>query len=249
MQLVVLTGASRGLGLALAEQLLARPNVLLTISRKPDPSLAQRATQSGARLEQWAGDVVDGALPARLEAWLAARAREPFERAVLINNAGILGRVGAIEKADAATLAAVFRVDLEAPAVLSAAFLRATRAWRAERHVVNVSSGAARVAIAGWAAYCAAKAGLDQLSRVMALDEARLPNPAKIVSIAPGIIDTEMQTELRASDAADFPDLARFKEFKATGQLATPRDAAARLLAFIDRANFGEMAVADVRTD
>lgn len=249
MQLVVLTGASRGLGLAMAEQLLARPGLLLTISRRPDSSLAQRAVPNGAGLEQWAVDVSDASLSARLEAWLQAHTDERFERAILINNAGVLGRVGGVEKMDAATLASVFRVDLEAPALLSAAFLRATRAWPTDRRIVNISSGAGRVAIGGWAAYCAVKAGLDQLSRVMALDEARLPNPARIVSLAPGIIDTDMQTVLRASDAADFPDLARFKEFKATGQLTTPKDAAARLLAFIDRADFGERPVADVRTD
>jgi benzil reductase ((S)-benzoin forming) len=249
MQLVVLTGASRGLGLAMAEQLLPRPGLLLTIARKPASSLAQAATPNGAKLEQWAADVSNDGIAARLEVWLQAHAGERYERAVLINNAGVLGRVGALEKMDAATLAAVFRVDLEAPALLSAAFLRATRAWPTERRIVNISSGAGRVAIGGWAAYCAVKAGLDQLSRVMALDEARLPNPARIVSLAPGIIDTEMQTTLRASDAADFPDLARFKEFKATGQLTAPKDAAARLLAFLDRADFGERPVADVRTD
>lgn len=249
-QLVVLTGASRGLGLAMAEQLMARRGVrLLTIARRPEPALGQRPTGEGTSLEQWAADVTDAALSARLEAWLQPHAGAQFERAVLINNAGILGRVGALEKMDAATLAAVLRVGLEAPALLSAAFLRATRTWHAERRICNVSSGAGRVAIAGWAAYCAVKAGLDQLSRVMALDEARLPNPARIVSLAPGIIDTDMQTILRASDAADFPDLARFKEFKATGQLTLPKDAATRLLAFIDRADFGEKPIADVRTD
>ncbi len=249
MHLVVLTGASRGMGLAMAEQLLARPGVLLTISRRPEAALEKKVRSGGARLEQWATDVADAALPARLETWLQAQASGTIERAVLINNAGILGRVGALEKMDAATLSQVFRIDLEAPALLSASFLRVTRPWRAERRVCNVSSGAGRVAFAGWAAYCAVKAGLDQLSKAMALDEARMANPARIVSVAPGIIDTDMQATVRATDPDDFPDLARFKEFKASGQLTSPADAAARLLAFIDRADYGAKPVADVRTD
>ena len=249
MHLAIVTGASRGLGLAVAEQLLDRRCTLLTISRRPAAALVAHADRAGAKLQQWSLDVIAPDVASRLEAWLHQQDAPAIDRAVLINNAGILGRVGPVDQMDGATLAEVLRVDLEAPALLCAAFLRATRAWRAERRIVNVSSGAGRVAIAGWAAYCAAKAGLDQLSKVMALDEARLRNPAKIVSLAPGVIDTDMQTELRASDANAFPDLARFKEFKATGQLAAPKDAAARLLAFLDREDFGTRSVADVRTD
>src|SRR5262249_28132481 len=56
-------------------------------------------------------------------------------------------------------------------------------------------------------------------------------NPARIVSLAPGIIDTDMQADVRGSDASEFPDIARFKEYKATGQLVAPKDRAVRLLA------------------
>jgi sepiapterin reductase len=249
MQLAIVTGASRGLGLAVAEQLLDRKCHLLALSRRPSTSLETHAAQRGATLEQWAVDVSAADVGSRLEAWLGRMRGDVFERAVLINNAAVVGRVGPVDHSDNATLAEVLRVNLEAPAVLCATFLRATRNWRTERRVVNVSSGAGRVAIAGWAAYCAAKAGLDHLSRVMALDEARLANPAKIVSLAPGIIDTDMQADVRGSDASEFPDLARFKEFKATGQLAAPKDAAARLLAFLGCSDFGTRSVADVRTD
>lgn len=249
MQLAIVTGASRGLGLAIAQQLLRRDRTVLTISRKPDPALVQHALKEGSPLEQWSLDVAGTDAAPRLEAWLRNLDAQAFDRAVLINNAGVIGSVGPVDGMDAPTLAQVLRVDLEAPALLSAAFLRATRGWRAERRVLNVSSGAGRVAIAGWAAYCAAKAGLDQLSRVMALDEALLPNPAKIVSLAPGVIDTDMQTQLRESDERSFPTLSRFKEFKATGQLAAPGEAAARLITFLERKDFGAVAVADVRTD
>jgi NAD(P)-dependent dehydrogenase (short-subunit alcohol dehydrogenase family) len=249
MQLAIVTGASRGLGLALAQQLLDRERKVLTMSRNPDPALAQHAQRQGAPLEQWSLDVAAADAAPRLEAWLRGLDSQAFDRVVLINNAGVIGAVGPLERMDAPSIAQVLRVDFEAPALLSAAFLRATRAWRAERRVLNISSGAGRVAIAGWAAYCAAKAGLDQLSRVMALDEALLPNPARIVALAPGVIDTDMQTQLRQSDERSFPTLSRFKEFKATGQLAPPADAAARLIKFLDRKDFGTNPVADVRTD
>lgn len=248
MELVILTGASRGLGRALAEQLLAPGRLLLTVSRHPDPSLKEAAAQRGSALEQWALDLAHGVgAAARLEAWLHKQDRGRFTAATLINNAGLLGRVGPIQDGDAESIAAALRVGLEAPALLAAAFLRATESWNVPRKVLNVSSGAGRRAIAGWSVYCAAKAGLDHLSRVMALDEARRPNGAKVVSLAPGVIDTDMQAQLRAADAAGFPDQPRFREMKAEGQLATPAEAAARVLAYLARPDFGMEPVADVR--
>ena len=247
-RLVILTGASRGLGAAMAEQLLTADTLLLTLSRHPALALQDTARAAGATLEQWAIDVGhDIGVAARLETWLHQRAAAGFSSAALINNAGLLGPVGPIDRGAAEQLAAVLRVDLEAPLLLTAAFLRATRNWAIDKRVLNISSGAGMRPVAGWAAYCAAKAGVDHYSRVVALDEGRLPNPARIVSLAPGVIDTDMQGELRAAEAAGFPDQFHFVELKASGQLPTPEAAAARVLAYLARTDFGVQPVADVR--
>lgn len=248
MNLTILTGASRGLGRALAEELLDSGELLLTIERHPDAGLAHSARRKGAELEQWPLDLAFGiAVAARLEAWLKARRDTRPAAATLINNAGLLGRVGPVEGMDSEMLATAMRVNLEAPMLLTAAFLRATRNWPTERRVLNISSGAGRRPITGWATYCAGKAALDMFSRAAALDEARLPNPAKIVSLAPGVIDTDMQGQLRSADSEGFPDQPRFKELKASGQLATPEAAARSVVAYLRRADFGSDPVADVR--
>jgi NAD(P)-dependent dehydrogenase (short-subunit alcohol dehydrogenase family) len=247
-RLVVLTGASRGLGAALAEQLLAPDLLLLTLSRQPDATLAARAAASGTRLEQWAIDLAHGAeAAARLEDWLQQQAQAPLRSAALINNAALLGSVGPVEASAGETLAAVLRVGREAPLLLTPAFLRATRNWAVDKRVLTISSGAGQRPIAGWTAYCAAKAGVDHASRVMALDEALLPNPARIVALAPGVIDTDMQGELRTAPASGFPEQDNFMQLKMQGQLATPHAAAARVLAFLHRDDFGRDPVADVR--
>lgn len=247
-RLFILTGASRGLGAAIAQQLLAADVHLLTISRHPAPALAEDAAARGARIDQWAIDLArDSGAAARLESWLAEQRRDGIASAALINNAGLLGRVGPIDASDADTLAAVLRVGLEAPMLLAGAFLRATRDWAIDKRVLNVSSGAGRRPIAGWAAYCAAKAGLDHFTRVTALDETLRPNPARLVSLAPGVIDTDMQVELRASAADGFPDRPRFEELHASGQLASPEAAARRVLAYLARADYGNEPVADTR--
>ena len=245
--LMVLTGASRGLGAAIAEQLVQRCASLLTMSRHPDEKLDATARGANASLEQWAVDLSDGvSASARLEAWLGTQ-QNSISSATLINNAALAGKAGPIGESDAAALAAVLRVGLEAPMLLTRAFLRATRDWSVPRKVLNISSGAGRRPLAGTAAYCAVKAGLDHFSRVIALDESHGPHGAMVVSLAPGVIDTDMQTGLRESDPRAFPEQPRFAAMKAQEQLTSASDAAAKVLAFLDRRDFGTNPVADVR--
>jgi NAD(P)-dependent dehydrogenase (short-subunit alcohol dehydrogenase family) len=101
--------------------------------------------------------------------------------------------------------------------------------------------------MAGSAAYCAIKAGLDHLARALALEQAALPNGAKVVSLAPGVIDTDMQVQLRQADAGLFPERERFAQLHASGQLDSPATAAAKVLGYLARPDFGDQPVADVR--
>jgi benzil reductase ((S)-benzoin forming) len=247
-RLFILTGASRGMGAAIAEQLLAPGHVLLCIARGRNEALAAQAQAAGVRCEQWALDLTQAVDAAeRLDAWLATLDGASFEAATLINNAAALTRLGPIDACSAAELSGAMRVGLEAPLLLAAAFLRGTRAWQADKRVLNISSGLGRRAMAGQASYCAAKAGMDHLSRAMALDEAIRPNGARIVALAPGVIDTDMQVHLRAGDPAGFPEKANFVGLKEKGQLTSASDAAARVLAYLARPDFGANVVADVR--
>lgn len=110
--LYVVTGSSRGLGAALAQQLAAPGHTVLGIARRTNDALAAR----GGSLEQWAGDLADPApVAARLEAWLATFDGAAFDSASLINNAGVLSRIGPIDETDSADLANAIRVGLEAP--------------------------------------------------------------------------------------------------------------------------------------
>jgi benzil reductase ((S)-benzoin forming) len=248
--LVILTGASRGMGRAMAEQLLARPgHQLICISRHSAPELAAAPAGADSTLVQWEHDLSDAAsAAARLSGWLQVADGARYASATLINNAGVMARPAPLSDADAADLVRALRVGLEAPMLLSSAFLQATQGWQeARRKVLNISSGLGRNAMASQAPYCAAKAGMDHFSRSVALEEAALPHGARVVSLAPGVIDTDMQVQLRGGDPAKFPDRERFTRMQAEGMLATPAAAAARVLAYLDRADFGNQPVADVR--
>lgn len=246
--LTIITGASRGMGLAMAEQLLDAGHELLCISRRQNDALGLRGSAKGLRCEQWPQDLARAeTAAAKLEAWLAGRDAGEFASATLINNAGLLPRIAPMSAVPASDLADALRVGLEAPMLLTSAFLRATQNWQAQRKVLNISSGLGRRAMASQAAYCAAKAGMDHFTRCVALEEADRPNGAKLCSLAPGVIDTDMQTQLRGADASQFPDIGNFIGMKEKGVLASPAEAAARVLAFLARADFGSKPVADVR--
>jgi benzil reductase ((S)-benzoin forming) len=134
--------------------------------------------------------------------------------------------VAPLERADATDLERNIFVNLVAPMLLMRRFLRATEGVALLRRIVNISSGAARRPIAGWSAYCAAKAGLDMATRVVALEAPKV----EAASLAPGVIDTAMQGVVRSASERDFPDVERFRRMKAEGELRSAEDVAADIL-------------------
>ncbi len=248
--LYIITGASRGMGLCLAQQLLIQQNRLLCISRNASPALAEMAQQVGADLTQWTADLSDPVpVATRLGLWLTDQHAPDVTSAVLINNAGVIPKIAPLHDSDPAELAHALRVGLEAPLTLTAAFLARTRHWPASRKVLNISSGLGRRPMASQASYCAAKAGMDHFTRCLALEESLLKNGAKVCSLAPGVIDTDMQVQLRDANPDSFPDQAAFLQLKETHQLTSAQDAALRVLIYLNRSDFGSQPVADVRAD
>jgi len=232
MHLYIVTGSSRGLGAALVQQLTQAGHTVIGMARKSNPDL---------QAEQWALDLADP-LPAaqRLQDWL--RAHTGWESATLINNAALLSEPGPLAATDLADLSAALRVGIEAPTLLSRVFLAETTGVP-QRRILNISSGLGRRAMAGSASYCAVKAGLDNLSRALALEEPGVG----VVSLAPGVIDTDMQSRLRAADPHRFPEQARFQGLKDGGQLQTAQATATAVLRYLARPDFGQNVIADVR--
>ncbi|MFN5509336.1 MAG: SDR family NAD(P)-dependent oxidoreductase, partial [Burkholderiales bacterium] len=109
--LYILTGGSRGMGLAIAEQLLTPGHTLICISRNQQASLIELAQKSGATLAQWSHDLADGAAASKaLLTWLQAQKPNEFQSATLINNAGVIPRIGPLSEADPHNLAMALRV-------------------------------------------------------------------------------------------------------------------------------------------
>ena len=97
--------------------------------------------------------------------------------------------------------------------------------------VVTISSGAAKRPLHGWSSYCVSKAGLDMWTRCLA-EEGESENISAL-AIAPGIVGTGMQKEIRQADESSFPLLQNFIEYHKNGELTNPDDVAQKLLPYV----------------
>ncbi len=236
----IVTGHSRGLGEAIAAHLLERGVHVLGVARHGNGGLAQRY---GDALVQVQVDLADAVA---LSEWLHGKTIDQHVReadsALLVNNSGVLQPLGPLGTLDAGLVARAVAVNVGAALALSAAFAVATRSMR-DRRILHISSGAGRQAYAGWSVYCASKAALDHHARAVALDRSSV----RICSVAPGVIETDMQAEIRASSDEQIPDRPRFVEMKREGRLLSADTAGRAVVEFLLSGAFGSEAVSDLR--
>jgi NAD(P)-dependent dehydrogenase (short-subunit alcohol dehydrogenase family) len=250
MDVVILTGASKGLGAAMAMQLLSPQRQLICIARSANDTIAAAARERGAALDWYLQDLADIDATDRLATAIAVSMPRDATRYTLINNAALMGPVGAVAKIDAAEVAATMNVNVSAAIVLTARFLEATDDLEADRRVLNISSGSGRRPMDGNGVYSATKAALDMFSRCMKAEQDLRPmgKRARVVSLAPGVIETDMQVYARSRDPALFPQTAFFVKMKEDGILAAPEDAARKILGYLDRDTFGDVEIDDIRS-
>ena len=233
---IIISGHSSGLGKALAELYLAQGCQVLGISRR------MLAPQTGLR--QSALDLSDGGMLAR---WLEGGELEEFisgaDGLVLINNAGTVAPSAVCGRQRPSEIAAAVGLNVTAPLMLTNGVL-AVCPENMRVKIAHIGSGAGRKAYPGWSVYGAAKAALDHHARCVAAENRR--NVA-IASIAPGVVDTAMQAEIRGLPQDDFPKLPHFVRLKQDNGLASPESAAALIAAMIADEGFGGESIADVR--
>jgi NAD(P)-dependent dehydrogenase (short-subunit alcohol dehydrogenase family) len=232
-RVAVVTGASRGLGAGLAVH-FATSGMHLGLCARHRPRLVVRTrpTAHDGRIERsetpimQSVDVTDREALARFAQDVVAR----FGRIDLwINNAGLLGQIGPLADANGEDIAAVIATNVTGVANGSSIFAEHVRSRPGRGVLVNISSGAATKAYEGWAVYCATKAAVDQLTRVVALEETR--HELSAYSLAPGLVDTDMQVAIRAADESRFPEVGRFRRFAEEHQFNSPVWVAGHILA------------------
>lgn len=228
MRYYLVTGTSRGLGEAVCRRLVDPEHTLFCVSRSDNPDLRRAALDAGCALHYFRNDLSKlDRIGAIMDAVFKRIAAEDAESLFLVNNAGVLGPVGPLHRVPLDRVARNLQVNLISVFVLTGEFLRRSQALNVPRTVLTVSSGAGKHAYDGWSAYCAAKAGVDMMSRSLAVEQAYTDNPARILSVAPGVVDTGMQELIRQVDERDFHSKQKFADLYQQGRL-TSADVAAR---------------------
>ena len=216
----VITGASRGLGAGLTQRFLERGLKVAACART-----CPQLSGNEAQLLTLAADVTD----ADAMDHLCAVAVERFGQVDLwINNAGLLAPIGPLRDNDPTEFALHIQVNVTGIFTGSRAFIRHLRARGGNGVLLNISSGAARNAYAGWSAYCASKAAVDRMSEAIALEETA--SGLRVHAVAPGIIDTDMQSMIRGSTPERFPRVQKFLDIKANNAFSSTAFVADRIL-------------------
>ncbi|WP_134128473.1 SDR family NAD(P)-dependent oxidoreductase [Kribbella pratensis] len=224
--LVWISGASAGLGAALAATIPFEGAELIDISRRGGTPGVQHVAVDLADPKSWA--VVENDFRQRIEAG------NP-ELVVFIHNAGTLTPLGSADHVDTEEYTRNVLLNSAAAQVLGQSFLRAVSGRDCEQHLIMVSSGAANRPHEGESSYCAGKAAIDQWVRTVGLEQQHRSPGCRVISVSPGSIDTDMQAELRAASPDEVPVSDRFREMQALGHLAKPETVARTIWSLLDR--------------
>lgn len=234
-RVALITGASRGIGAGLA-RVFHRHGMKLALCSRSGPD-AGEIPDDAERIHYRHVDVTDHEALSRF-ASEAEQRLGPID--LWVNNAGLLDPIGALREVSPDHVRTHFEVNLLGVFHGTRVFLERLHGAERTGTIVNISSGAAVRPIQGWGAYCAGKAAVDMLTRVTAQEER--PHGIRAYALAPGVIETGMQELIRRQDETAFPDVERFREMHASGNLLDAESPAPAIL----RLAFGDALPDDV---
>lgn len=221
---VFITGTSRGIGHALAETLIASNYFVYGISRSNNikhknffhilcdlSDISQLLNFNFSQYE----------IPIKEEVWL-------------INNAGTLGELNILHNLNPKTIIEVLTVNLTAPAVLSSLFIRQFINISSFVGIIFIGSGAAYQPISGASIYCSSKSGLKMIAEAINQEMKNYKN-LRVFYILPGIVETKMQEQIRATPKEKFPDVDKFIKHYKEGKNKTTYEVAHKILDLMEK--------------
>jgi benzil reductase ((S)-benzoin forming) len=238
MNYFYISGTSRGIGKALAEELLKVSNNYVigfsrtnSIKHEHFEFIPIDLSDTAKAMQFSFIDIIDA------------------ESITLINNSGMIGQVDHMGKIDNLSITKTFNVNVVSPAILINNFINAYQNISCKKLVINISSGAARNPIESWGAYCSSKAALDMYTSVAQLEQNVLdpPSPVKFFSVAPGIVDTQMQDQIRNVSHDSFGEVDKFIAYKKENKLLQSSVVAIKIKKIIENSDKISKTIIDLR--
>lgn len=219
-----ISGASTGIGRALAAAVPWEDARVIDISRT-----------GGAGLEHVEADLSDPASWPVVAQSFAQELRDfSGDVVVFVHAAGTIEPMGYAGEVDGDAYARGIVLNSAAPQALGHAFLSAARDVDARRHIVMLTSGAAKSVYPGWSSYGAGKAAVDQWVRNAGAEQDDRGG-VEVIAITPGTVDTDMQERIRETSERDFPRRSKFVELHEQGELEDPDRVARQIWELLDR--------------
>lgn len=211
--IIVITGASGGLGGALLQQCALLPNTLLiSISRSKPAVKITNHRHFSADLSSYRSTL---SLLKKLSLFIN---KNQASHVTLINNAATIQPIGALPKISKKDIEPHFCLNLMSPILLTQVVSQ--YAPQKAVTVININSGAGKIPIANWSLYCASKAALLMFDRCILAETHS--QKFRVISFLPGLIDTPMQSIIRSQKKSQMQDVARFKQYQKEGHLRSP---------------------------
>jgi len=217
-----ITGTSSGIGKSLALKLMKEGHQVIGISRT--------CTIELSNYEHIFLDLTDLNEVAKFEFYT-----DIDNDVILINNAGTIGPIKPIGHQIESDIITLNNINITAPQILCNKFIHKFQPLNKQYQILNISSGAGKHPVDAWATYCASKSAIDLFSETIAQElKDRQFNNWHIFSIAPGVVDTKIQTQIRASNSKEFLVKSKFLDLKANNQLNSSKFVANQLFNVLD---------------
>lgn len=223
MDVAIVTGVSKGLGEQIAQCLLTEGIGVIGVSRTENTTLSSIAEKHDTLYRYVCGNLNDmNAVSLIIDEVSDVLGSSDVDQLYVVNNAAMLEPVGFAHQLNGNAIREHYALNVFAPMDILQGVLHFVEKRDITVTCGNITSGAATSAIAGWSAYSSAKAAINAYTRTVAKEQELLGTTHQLFAFSPGVMDTNMQQEIRSADEDVFPDVDVFRGYKEAGRLVQP---------------------------
>ena len=223
-KLVIITGVNKGLGNAFFNLFLKEEAItIIAISRNFNDEQKTTINTRVIFIEKDLSKLNNVEDELKLNSYYSSQ----FEEIIFINNAASINPIESVGSFDDESIVKAVQLNTIAPLLLTNNIIKNNRSKRIR--IFNISSGAAKRPIIGWSIYCTTKSANEMFFNTLKLQEVNNKN-IEVHNLDPGVMDTDMQKNIRSKSEEEMPNVELFKEYHKTEQLKSAQEVALNIV-------------------